>query len=222
MRGGKLVLLMIVMSVFVISCAAQQTSTPAAQQPAGKQATEQPVQQPVQQKQTISASAEVKDLLEKHKTKVSSIRYLYKGPETENNYHKFYIKGSNIKYEPYLAIKTLDRQDSYDTVFIDTSTKTAQSYCVAVYCKYGGLKGNLNYDDAYIDTIFDWLKVTQATKVGEEVIDSRSTWKLQTNKGIIWVDTFYGVPLKADADGLLYKFEQLSVNSVTDADVLPR
>ena len=221
MRGGTLALLMIVMSLFVISCAAQQTQVPAAQQPTNEQAAEQPVQQPTQQKQTISASAEVKDLLEKHKTKVSSIRYLYKGPETSDNYHKFYIKGSNIKYEPYLAIKTLDKQDSYDTIFIDTESKSAQSYCVAAYCKYGGLKGNLNYDDAYIDTIFDWLKVTQAAKVGEEVIDSRSTWKIQTEKGIVWIDTFYGVPLKADADGVIYKFEQLSVNSVADADVLP-
>jgi hypothetical protein len=221
MGRGELVLAFVVIAIFVISCAAQQTSTPPAQQPS-RQTTEQTTQQPTPQKQTISASAEVLDMLNKHKTKVSSIQYNYKGPETSNNYHKFYIKGTKIKYEPYLAIKTLDREDSYDTIFIDTAAKTAQSYCIAAYCKYSGLKENLNYDDAYIDTIFDWLKVTQATKVGEEVIDSRSTWKLQTNKGIIWVDTFYGVPLKADADGVVYKFEQLSVGSVTDADILPK
>lgn len=219
MRGGTLVLLMVIVSVLVISCATQQTQAPAAQQPAGKQTTEQTTQQPAQQKQSISA--EVLELLNKHKTKVSNIKYSYKGPETGDNYGKFYIKGSDIKYEPYLTIKTLDRQDSYDTIFIDTEAKTAQSYCLAAYCKYGGLKGNLNYDDTYIDTIFDWLNVAQATKVGEEVIDSRSTWKIQTEKGIVWVDTFYGVPLKADAGGVIYKFEQLSVNSVTDADVLP-
>ena len=219
MKGGLLFLAFVVLSIFVISCAAQQTPTPTTQQPADKQTTEQPVQQPAQQKQTISA--DVLELLNKHKTKVNNIKYSYKGPETGNNYHKFYVKGNNIRYEPYLAIKTLDRQDSYDTIFIDTAAKTAQSYCLAVYCKYGGLKGNLNYDDAYIDTIFDWLDVAQATKAGEEVIDSRSTWKLLTEKGIVWVDTFYGVPLKVDADGVIYKFEQLSVNSVADADVLP-
>ena len=219
MKGGKLILLLVIVSMLVISCATQQTPTPTTQQPTDKQTTQQPAQQPTQQKQTIST--EVQELLSKHKTKVSSIRYNYRGPETGDNFHKFYIKGTKIKYEPYLEIKTLDKQESYDTIFIDTAANTAQSYCVAAYCTYQGLKGNLNYNEAYIDTILDWLNVAQASKLGEEVIDSRSTWKIQTEKGILWIDTFYGVPLKVDADGDIYKFEQLSVNSVADADVRP-
>ena len=51
-----------------------------------------------------------------------------------------------------------------------------------------------------------------AKKVGEEVIDSRNTWKIETNNGILWVDTFYGIPLKVDSGGNIYKFEQLAVN----------
>ena len=200
------------------ACApAQQQPQAPAQQP--KDDVDQPVQEPFTAKQEISA--EVKELLNKSNTRIRSIYYKYRGPETGSNFHEFYVKGDKIKYNPYLAIKTLDRQDSYDTIFIDTEAKSAQSYCVAAYCKYGGLKGNLNYDDAYIDTIFDWLKVTQATKVGEEVIDSRSTWKLETNKGILWVDTFYGIPLKIESGGKTYKFEQISVNAVTDEDITP-
>ena len=217
MKKFSLILCFILMLVYIIGCA-QLQQAPAITKPQPSTETK-PTAQPTTQEQQISA--EVQDLLNKYKTKVSNIRYNYKGPETGNNFHKFYIKGTRIKYEPYLEIKTLDKQESYDTIFIDTAAKTAQSYCLAVYCKYGGLKGNLNYNDAYIDTVFDWLNVAQATKVGEEVIDSRSTWKLQTDKGTLWVDTFYGVPLKIDADGKIYKFEQLSVNSVTDGDVFP-
>ena len=61
----------------------------------------------------------------------------------------------------------------------------------------------------------------RAIKVGEEIIDSRSTWKIETNLGTIWVDNFYGIPLKAEADGKIYRFEQLAVNSVQDSDVNP-
>lgn len=170
-------------------------------------------------KQEISAG--VKDLLERHKTRVKSIYYKYRGPETGTNFHEFYVKGDKIKYKPYLELKSLDREDSYDTIFIDKTAQTAESYCMAAYCAYKGKKADLEYGDAYISTIFDWISVASAKKVGEEVIDDRNTWKLETGKGILWVDTFYGIPLKAESNGKTYKFEQISVNSVQDSDVAP-
>jgi hypothetical protein len=128
---------------------------------------------------------------------------------------------NKIKYKPSLEIKTLDKPESYDSIFIDKVAKTAQSYCTATYCAYKGKKENLNYDNAYIETVFDWLSVTSAKKVGEEVIESRNTWKIETDKGVLWVDTFYDIPLKVDSSGKTYRFEQLAANSVTDADVTP-
>ena len=166
-------------------------------------------------------SVDVRDLLERHKTRVKSIYYKYRGPETGTNFHEFYVKGGKIKYKPYLELKSLDREDSYDTIFIDKTSKTAQSYCVAAYCAYKGKKADLNYGSAYIATVFDWISVASAKKVGEEFIDDRSTWKLETDSGILWVDTFYGIPLKAESNGKTYKFEQISVNSVQDSDVAP-
>ncbi len=56
--------------------------------------------------------------------------------------------------------------------------------------------------------------------MGEEVIDDRSTWKLETNKGTLWVDAFYGIPLKVESGGKVYRFQQISVNSVQDSDVM--
>ena len=174
---------------------------------------------PAQPKQNIAP--EIKELLEKSKTRVSNVYYHYRGPETGSNFHEFYIKGPKIKIKPYIEIKTLDTTRSYDSIFIDKITRTAASYCEAVYCDYKGKKEDLNYGQAYIMTIFDWAEVEQAEKVGEEVIDSRSTWKLETNLGTLWVDTFYGIPLKAESNGKTYRFEQLSVNGVQDSDVMP-
>ncbi|MDP3765288.1 MAG: hypothetical protein Q8R04_02145 [Nanoarchaeota archaeon] len=204
--------------VFMIACApVQKESAPISKSEANAGKPSEPV---IGQKQEVSA--EVKELLDKSKTRVRSIYYKYKGPETGNSFYEFYAKDAKIKYLPALEIKSLDAVDSYDTIFIDKTAKTAVSYCVAYYCKYKGKKQDLNYDDVYISTVLDWVSsLTSTKKVGEEVIDDRSTWKIETNKGILWVDTFYGIPLKVESSGKTYRFQQISVNSVQDADVVP-
>lgn len=202
------------------ACApAQQQPQAPVQQP--KADATQTVQEPsTETKQEISA--EVKEILDKSNTKIRSIYYKYRGPETGSNFHEFYVKGDKIKYKPHLGIKSLDRPESYDAIFIDKTADTAQSYCTAAYCAYKGKKLDLSYANAYLPTVFDWIDgLTKANKVGEEIIDSRSAWKLETNKGILWVDAFYGIPLKVESGGKTYKFEQISVNAVTDADVTP-
>ncbi|MBI2653809.1 hypothetical protein HYX02_03275 [Candidatus Woesearchaeota archaeon] len=207
------------LTIFLIACAPQQKEAPPTISKTEIKTESQEPQTTTQQKQEIAQ--EVKDLLEKHKTRVQSISYKYRGPETGNNFYVFYVKGSKIRYNPYLEIKTLDSPDSYDAIFIDKTAKTAASYCIAAHCLYKGKKQDLIYDDAYIATITDLVSgLAQANKVGEEVIDDRNTWKIETNKGTLWVDTFYGVPLKVESGGKTYKFEQVSVNSVQDSDVV--
>jgi len=167
-------------------------------------------------------SDEVKDLLAKSKTRVNGIYYKYRGPQTGNNFFEFYVKGTKIMYKPARELKSLDRPDSYDSIFIDKTAKTAQSYCIDRMCVYKGKKADLNYADSYINTILDWTSViTTATKVGEEVIDDRSVWKVETNVGILWLDTFYGIPLKMELGGQTYRFQQIAPNSVQDSDVTP-
>ena len=170
-------------------------------------------------------SDEFKELLNKSKIRVKSISYKYRGPETTSigfNIIEFYVKGAKVKYLPYRELRALDNLESYNSVYIDTAAKTAQSYCDDRTCIYKGKKGDLNYEDTYIPTVFDWLNgVTQAKKVGEEVIDDRNTWKIETNKGTFWIDTYYGIPLKIVCNDQVYRFEQIVVNGVRDSDVTP-
>ena len=213
----------LVILIYFTACARVQsptyTTTPSGTKPVTEK---QPVQEPPAVEPQAGISPEVQELLNKYKTKLRSINYKYKGPETADNFHDFYVKGDKIKYLPWLAIKTLDKPESYDSVFVDKTARTIQNYCLAAYCTYKGKKSELSYADAYIKTIFDWLEgITEAEKLGEEVIDDRSTWKIQTNNGILWIDTFYGIPLKVESFGKNYRFQQLSVNGVTDADVTP-
>lgn len=211
--------LFMVILIYIASC------TPAQQAPQATPKTgigaNQPAGQPVAA-QPSGISDEVKQLLDKSKTKVSNVYYKYKGPETGDNYYDFYVKASKIKYLPYREIKVLDKPESYNSVYIDKTAKTSQSYCDDRTCLYKGKKGDLNYDDAYIPTMLDWIgSLTSAEKIGEEVIDDRSTWKVQTDKGILWIDTFYVIPLKIDSHGKLYRFQQLGVGNVQDSDVTP-
>lgn len=219
----KAVFALIVLALFIASCSQVQKNVISQEQKPAEQEQQKPqeIQQQPEKTSSQNIPAEIKELFEKSKTRVSNVYYHYRGPETGSNFHDFYIKGSKIKIKPHLEIKTLDKPESYDSIFIDKAIRTAASYCEAVYCAYKGKKEDLNYGQAYILTIFDWIEVEQATKVGEEVIDSRSTWKIETNLGFIWVDTFYGIPLKAEANGKIYRFEQISVNSVQDSDVVP-
>ncbi|MBI2650661.1 hypothetical protein HYX04_05110 [Candidatus Woesearchaeota archaeon] len=222
MKGGLLALCIVSFLVLIVACVPAQEAPTAAAAPKTESSSVAKTQTATtEQKPSGEIAADVKDLLSKHKTKITSVYYKYRGPETDINFYEFYVKGEKIKYKPSLEIKSLDMPGSYDAIFIDKLAKTAQSYCTAAYCAYKGKKADLVYDDAYIDTVFDWLAVTSAKKVGEEVIESRTTWKIETNKGTLWVDTFYGVPLKAESKGNVYRFEQLAVNSVTDADVTP-
>ncbi len=219
MKNKYLIFSLIILLAYIVACAPAQKGTitpkpaPAINQPTAS----------IEPKQEISS--DVKELLDKSKTKVKNIYYKYRGPETEklgNNIFDFYVKGTKVKYLPYREIKALDKPESYNSVYIDTIAKTAQTYCDDRACIYKGKKGDLNYNDAYIQTIFDWINgLTKAVKVGEEVIDDRNVWKIDTNKGTMWIDTFYGIPLKIDSSGKKYRFEQIAVNSVEDADVTP-
>lgn len=207
--------------LYTTSCVAPQQQ-PVAPPPKTEVESNQPASAPTVVQPKGEITDEVSDLLAKSKTRVQSIFYKYKGPETGDNFYDFYIRGAKIKYNPHLPIKTLDKPESYDAIFIDRVAGTAQSYCVATHCVYKGKKQDLKYEDVYIQTVFDWIaNLTTAKKVGEEVIDDRTTWKVDTNKGTLWIDTFYGIPLKVEANGKIYRFQQIAVNSVQDSDVMP-
>lgn len=222
-KNYLLVLCIALILAGIASCTT--TEKPSAGFPKNGNDAAQPVGEPTQQKQEISKqeiSDDVRELLAKHKDKVKNIYYNYRSPQTGSDFYEFFVKGNKIKYLPYREIKALDAPDSYDSIFIDRAARTAQSYCKEAYCRYKGKKADLIYQEYYIPTIFDWIdSITQAQKVGEEVIDSKSAWKLETDQGTLWVDLFYGIPLKIESGGKTFRFEQIAANSVKDEDVNP-
>ncbi|MBW2976533.1 hypothetical protein KY347_03755 [Candidatus Woesearchaeota archaeon] len=168
--------------------------------------------------------AELIELLGTAGKKVQGLSYSYKGPETNNFLYEFYVKGDNVKYILNPSYKTVDvDEDAYDAVYLDKKLKTAQAYCDSKKCIAKGKKADLDYNEANIMTPLDWLEsIESAEKSGEEQIESRNTWIVATNNGKIWIESFYGVPLKAEFENSVYEFKKMGFNTVKDEDVVPK
>lgn len=219
--ANKAILCLILLLLAISACAQTGTEIKA---PEDKNKDSDKIAEPSIIADAKQISQEVKELLDTADKKVESLRYSYKGPETKDFIYDFYVKGDKIKYilQPDYKVIDIDK-DAYNAVYIDRKAKTAEAYCDARNCIVKGKKADLDYDDAYILTPLDWLgTVESAEKKGEELIEQRNTWKISTNSGTLWLDTFFGVPLRAESGEDLYQFQKMAFNDVKDEDVMPK
>jgi len=232
--NNKLMIIILTFSILIISACTQTVSAPEENIPqvpakvdvVSETKKKQVIEPKEEIKETVKEvseeeSSEVEELLSIADTKVESIRYMYKGPETKDFIYEFFIKGNNIKYILQPTYKSIDiDDDAYDAIYINKESETALAYCDGRKCRVKGKKRVLDYDENYILTPFDWLnKVKSAEIVGERLIDRRNSMKLTTNDFSIWIDTFFGVPLQVETADNLYKFEKMSFNGLKDEDV---
>lgn len=170
---------------------------------------------------TKQIPTDIQQLLDKSE-KVVSLSYSY--DNINNNLDlplHFWIKGDIVKRE--LPIETdILYKNELDVVIFDTAKRTATGYCEShKYCKQVGKIREVDYDQYYIKTPFDWIeKTTSAEKVSEEVMFKRDTWKIKVNGGVlVWVDSFYGIPLKVDEGNKRYEYGWPLFNQLSDSDV---
>lgn len=170
-------------------------------------------------------SEEVMDLLNFADTRVKSLSYRYRGPETKGRFYEFYMVGNKIKYtiSPTYKDPHLD-DDAYDTIYVNKEFETALAYCEGRKCRIKGKKAVLDYDESYIWTSLDWINnMEYAEKVGEELINRRSTSKLEAGSlGTIWIDNYLGVAVQTENDENLYQFRDIVLNAVKNRDVTPK
>ena len=230
--NNKIIFALLVLSLLVISACVQTTGPlQKGQEPSGVDVVGESGKKPAEgqdveeTEEVKEMSAEVKELLSIASNKVKSLRYSYKGPQTKDFFYDFFVKGKNIKYLPNPDYKILDvDEDAYDTIYINRELKTAEGYCDDRTCRVKGKKANLTYEEVYVWTPLDWLyNIEFAEKTGEELIEQRDTWKLLTGIGeTIWIDTFFGVPLKVEFEGNKYRFQKMTFNDVKDEEVIPK
>ena len=216
--------------VLLVGCATTPEAKPPESIPAEPtQEPTQPVEQPSETAPTETSTPElvkipndIKEILEKGKTKLTSYSYNYKSPESDEAY-EIYIKESKIKVVPS-EIVNVEGEKFYNVIYLDTQEKTAEAYCEG-YSNCGvnlGKIKDLNYDDAYIETPLDWLeKVTEATEIDQRTVEGRSSLYLETNIGKITVESYYGFLYKIEQGSQKWEFTDAAFNSVKDSDVTP-
>ncbi|HII65395.1 TPA: hypothetical protein HA295_01300 [Candidatus Woesearchaeota archaeon] len=230
MRLFPLVVVFVLSAVMLTACV-QQQATPQEEMPqqtapqdeaaAPEQQTAPSAQQ--QAPETRDAIEEgIKPLLQQASARVKSLRYKYEGPETNKALFDFYVKGTKAAYAPENK-NDYSAPDDYNIIYLDTATQTAASYCDHRTCNPRGKRADLVYSAVSLPTPLDWLGgITSANHVGQEQIEQRSVTIVQTNNGKLWIDNYYGAPMRAEKDGVLYHYKQMAFNDVTDAQVSPQ
>lgn len=227
----KRIYITLLVLILLVGCTTQQTTQPTAPELPKQQITEPKEETPIE---TTPKEAEepteeitqipdnIKEILEKGKTKLKSYSYNYKSPES-NEPSKIYVKGNKIKIVlPNMNVK--EQGKFYNTIYLDTEKKTAEAYCVG-YSSCGSLLGkakDLDYEETYIETPLEWLaKVTEANILDERQVEGRDAFYLETNIGKITLETYYGFLYKIEDGKKVWEFTDAAFNSVADSDVTP-
>ena len=228
-----LVLLTVLLLVFVAGCGDKEVAAPsvaAPEEPAAptEPAETAPVAEPEPEPEpapTQQNDADVVKLLEKH-TKVKSLSYMYQDPENYPEFHEYIVKDDKIA-----VIYTVLDQDNpvgkIDSIYIDLSAKKATAYCErASYnaCPDKNKEHPLTFSTYVRDTSIDWIeKVEYAEITGQEQLDNRNVKVLKTTidgkDTTMWVDDYYGTPLKIDYGGDEYRFQDTAFNAVDEMDL---
>lgn len=137
--------------------------------------------------------------------------------------YSFKVYGYKVKR--YLTIKTgILNQNELDVVIFDRLSKTAVGYCESQrYCINQGEIGTVQFNQYYIDTPFDWLDKIQRAEIEtkNEKMFGRDVWKVIANDGefTIWIENYYGVPLKVSAGSETFEFRNPKFNIIKASDV---
>jgi hypothetical protein len=225
-------LIAILLVVLVVGCAEEVSEQPTTQESAVEQqpaeAPKQQEQKPVETDSTIETkeemSAQSKEILGLSDKRIMSLKYTYFGQETLPAAYDFWVKGDKIKIElPQSGRHRIDRE-FYKYVYLDRSAKTAFVVCTSdagacdislgpqeiIYGLYGNIK-----------TPLEWLdEITSLEIVSTENLHTREVYRAESNIGMVWIDSYTGLPLKIEKDGeTLLRMEGMIFNQVKDEDV---
>lgn len=210
-------------------------------EPAPKETEKETTPAPMPAEKTTTTPKEIppelKELLEKADRKLTSMVYLYGSPENEGRFlDTYYVRGDKMKVKLYEGNYYM-RQDYFDTVYLDTSKKTATGRCEnRKRCIFPDLDNTgrvfaVNYDDYRRKTPYEWLQdITTPEIIGPEIVDKRSALKIKYPKGEttveMWMDNTYGVPLQIkilqpNDEEEMYQFTNWQFNTLKEADVVP-
>ncbi|MDP3699176.1 MAG: hypothetical protein Q8R47_06350 [Nanoarchaeota archaeon] len=213
-----LIILGLLTVLFVTSCATKYVCTDGStvSDPDLCPKTTEEIKEPVS-----NQGLSIEELLMKSRN-VESMSYDYK--RVDKPLEKpvdVWIKKLIIKQRLNVQTEVLNK-NTMDAVIFDTGATTAQAICESKkYCIKTGDAGPVDYDQYYVKTPLDWIDgVASAEKISEAKIGTRNVWQLRTPEGVsLWVDTYYGVPLRVDVGNERHEFQNVLFNGVQEKDV---
>ena len=174
---------------------------------------------------TITANEDLIEILDKNKG-ITNYKYVYNDGTL---YISFWIKGDMIKEE----LETSGTREIFETkddiVFLNTTSKTAYSYCSSRLCDEQLVARKTDYYNFIMETPLEFAKKIKldAETIGEETIDNRPVLVVQY-KGddgsdvVVYIIKYYGVPTRVEVtkDGVKKKTDyiDMSFGSVKDSD----
>ena len=229
-------LLVLICILFLVGCAAEapeekaeETVTPPPPAPTTITEVDKPAE---------SLSPELEALLGKADEKVKNIKgksggyqFLYAPPPGNLARDKWFIKGNKIVVKLYEE-NVVQAYLNYDTIYLDTSAKTAEAYCEdkrSPRCPDKNKQFSVDYNEVIIKTPYQWLKEIKTGEIvsGEMLWDRKVEVVEYTEGNTVykqWIDGFSGLPVKvrikrSGQDPEEYQFRDLAVNTVIDSQL---
>ena len=155
--------------------------------------------------------------------KIKSYKYSPYGNQIANRIH---VKGDQLRYDLH-DTKRGEYNNKYDSVFLDTTDKTAWLVCTDLSCENRNVAEEADYNEFIMETPMEMIEgVTYKGDIlGTEICDtSKPCNKVEVTfadgeSGKVWLGDFYGFPYKIEKDGTTYEFVSVVVNAVKDEDV---
>ncbi len=182
---------------------------------------------PATEQYTPTDSEELKTMMALPGKKVKSYDFVYAPPPDNLARDHYYIKGNRFRISLY-NLRAYRTDTYYDTVYVDTTSKTAVGYCegtVPGRCRNTSAVFDLSYADFLIKTPYQWLmEIPNGEIRGSEKIFDRPSKEVYYEKdGVsrtLWLDEYSGLPLRVieekRGNQTKYEFRYMSINAVTD------
>jgi len=159
--------------------------------------------------------------------KVTGVQYAYVESPRILPENVYYVSREKMKIELKSRVR-FSTDESYDTVYLDLVEKTGIGYCENTdrnICPDRDKEFDVRFDDYFIETPFDWMaKIIKAELTGRsQTIENRKavevSFEINSEPGVMYVDSFFSVPLKIIFMNKTYEFRDTVINQVDAEDL---
>ena len=152
--------------------------------------------------------------------------YTYYGPEEKNQGDTYSFKGTRVRIDLFL-LQTF-RDLPVTVVYFGIGDPAGEGYCEDIRkgeCSDPNKKVSVPAEEVFRKSPFGWAKeVVEARETGSETINNRKALIVEFTskdgtKGEMWVEAYYGIPMRVKTGTETYEYRDLSFTPVKDEEL---